>query len=545
MQSDPVFSPDGSKVYFVVVDGSGNADIASVNIDGSDFTIDVPDISWAGGPPAISPDGTKIAYVAPVANGAAAVMVVDADGSNPVQITDPVNTMITGPETPTFSPDGTKIAIVNDDALGNDLWVMNASDGSDLTQLTSDGDVTDPQWSTDGTELLIYRYDYDGNYDAAIFGVNPTTGAAQVVAGPPSGFTEADEEATSPPGSPNYVSDTQFLALTFEPLLLFDTTEPWPPLSVDAFFAEDDNHICTAGQSVADCATITSESSLAGYNATDDFIAGDGDGSNPFSYQDENINSDCETSAVDGLLDCNSGPRSLIYYHVTPYSETGYYYIDYWLFYRYNYYPWFQYYSSVGDHEGDWESVTIGLSTTDSADTFDFASFSQHGQWYSYLRQNLTCDSTISSPGSCVGSPNVGNRVSDFVASGTHANYPDECSGGSTLADACWEENNDPPEGSHNGELVWGNNFFDDASLSLLPTPDGWSSGSGAWTDCPVSGEIRTSSPAVRRPRAARMVEAATQRTTTPRGRQLVPQATTIAPWGQPTRPPRREGACG
>jgi hypothetical protein len=484
--SDPAFSPDGSKVMFVVADANWNTDIASVNVDGSDFTIVVPNISLVGGPPALSPDGTKLAYSAPVANGDLAIMVANADGSNPVQITDPTNTPLIAPIMPTFSPDGSKIAVINEDpSSGNDLWVMQASDGSNPTRLTSDGDVTDPQWSTDGAELLVERYNYDGNYDAAVFSVAPTTGATQMVAGPPAGFAEAGSEATSPPGSPGYISDDQYLALTFEPLLLFDTTESWPPLSVDAFFAEGSNHICTAGQSVADCAPITSESSLSGYNAADDFIAGDGNGSDPSTYQDQTINSDCESSAVLGLLDCNSGPRSLIYYHVTPYSQTGYYYIDYWMFYRFNFYPWFQYYSSAGDHEGDWESVTIGLSTTDAANTFDFASFSQHGPWYSYLRQNLTCDTTTSSPGSCVGAPNAGNRVADFVAGGTHANYPDECSGGSTLLDACWEENSDYPEGSHNGALIWGNNFFDDASLSLFPAPAGWSSGSGAWTDWP------------------------------------------------------------
>ena len=46
------------------------------------------------------------------------------------------------------------------------------------------------------------------------------------------------------------------------------------------------------------------------------------------------------------------------------------------------------------NHEGDWEAVTIAPSQRAGAygETFDFASFSQHGKFFSYLREVLSCD---------------------------------------------------------------------------------------------------------------------------------------------------------
>jgi hypothetical protein len=104
-------------------------------------------------------------------------------------------------------------------------------------------------------------------------------------------------------------------------------------------------------------------------------------------------------------------------------SPAGYQYIDYWFFYRYN-----QGFQDIGNHAGDWESVTVAPAT--SGQTFEFAEFSEHGNEESFLRDNLECDNNAA--GSCgteSGSSYSGQHVMTFPAAGSHANYPQPNSG--------------------------------------------------------------------------------------------------------------------
>jgi hypothetical protein len=216
------------------------------------------------------------------------------------------------------------------------------------------------------------------------------------------------------PDDPNYIpglhtptprrhgySLYHYLAHEFRPHLRYDSTETYRPLDVDKFFAEQNDQLQPLHQacSTSGCGPLTSTTDLAGKDWID--IAGDGNADNYYSPY--------SVCTQGGLRDCDAGIRSVIYYWNTSPTESASYYTDYWIFYRYNDWPG----GIGGDHEGDWESVTIADSATNPY-TFDFASFSQHGHWYSYLRENLSCDGQ--GPGSCGTTPNPsGRRVDVYV----------------------------------------------------------------------------------------------------------------------------------
>jgi hypothetical protein len=194
-----------------------------------------------------------------------------------------------------------------------------------------------------------------------------------------------------------------------------------------------------------------------------------------------------------GQLDCNSGPRSAIYYHVSDLSPRGYWYLDYWWFYRFNDGYGFE------DHEGDWEGVSVGIPMSDQH-TFDFANFAQHRNVYSYLRDNLECDGT--GGGSCgTASTPTGVRLNVYPANGTHASYAKRC----TAIPWCTTTNGGPldHEHHHGGEDEWGNNG-DSTALHEFPltapstVPAEWVNGPRNFTDWPGSwgNDVHVASPA-------------------------------------------------
>jgi hypothetical protein len=205
-------------------------------------------------------------------------------------------------------------------------------------------------------------------------------------------------------------------------------------------------------------------SDLAGSDYLD--IAGDGSA--------DEYHSPYQECTEDDMRDCGDGPLSAIYFWETSLSDGQGYYLDYWLFYRYNDWPGIV----GGDHEGDWESVTVAQSQpVTSPNTFDFATFSQHGHWYSYLRENLSCDG--GGPGSCGSTAGSAQRITVYVARGSHANYPERCE-----QDVCSRNDSDIiGEGRHNGAATWENDS-EPAALLPLPTPGepaSWTSWPGRW----------------------------------------------------------------
>lgn len=157
----PKFSPDGTKVVFVV-----NSDIFVMNSDGSNpINITEANPSLGTEPmrssPTWSPDGTKIAFATnhpdeEPRTTEGLLFVMDVDGKNKIILFDNPNSTAAIVD-PAWSPDGSKIAF----ARAGNLHAVNARDGSDFTLLLSrdrDGRIREPAWSPDGTKIA-YRVD--------------------------------------------------------------------------------------------------------------------------------------------------------------------------------------------------------------------------------------------------------------------------------------------------------------------------------------------------------------------------------------------------
>ena len=159
--SDPVrgratISPDGSRVVFV-----GEGGLHSVDVDGGPAEVLVVEGSvWAL---TFSPDGTRIAYVIGRGDGDHSVWLMDADGSDVHQILANEATLGAGHVRGLAWSAGDRIAL----GLGGIIYTF-APDGSDFTQIagadTTCGEADpcavelpksaeSPVWSPDGSEI--------------------------------------------------------------------------------------------------------------------------------------------------------------------------------------------------------------------------------------------------------------------------------------------------------------------------------------------------------------------------------------------------------
>lgn len=287
-------------------------------------------------------------------------------------------------------------------------------------------------------------------------------------------LTTGTQPATRQPS--DSIGRRDMAAAAFRPVLRFDTSEKWRPLDVDQFFAEGDHFLCDSTTCDVDPMSETSE--LNGRTGSDAYIDIDGTW---FSSGDEDVytspNSSCTSG---GLRDCDTGPASTMYYHLTQATYRGYDYIDYWWFYRANYF-----FNSLNFHEGDWEGVTVAPSPDDT--TFDYAAFSQHGTYYAYLRDMLRCEeapsSTVPAAGTCgTQSSPAGKRIAVMPANGSHANYTTPCS--ETVPSSCQQNGIGQFERGYDGSARWGR-AFEDPGTTLYPMPalgsGGWSDWSGRW----------------------------------------------------------------
>jgi len=505
---EPRWSSDGQRLIF-----AENGDIKTMAADGTNVRTVIGWRGWQVGGD-FSPDGSRITFVSftdskgKALPGGSHVFTANAsDGTSHVQITRQSSTMA-GADDPVFSPDGTKIAFsggalpdgCTDCQTGPPQIFTVRTGGTGMTRLTFDGSSTGgainhdthPAWTPDGS-FIVFRS--TRSQSPSLLSVTTIWEVA------PSGLGLKPLFVSNPwPEAPTYVPSissptprrhsskyglNDYLAHGFRPHLRFDDAESYRPLDADMFIAERNDQgaplhqVCRETSFPPTCQPLSVASDLYYGSVLD--IAGEGDAGN--------YHSPYGTCTTTGIRDCDTGPRSGIYYWVTPEDQGATphtTYFDYWFFYRYNDWPGLV----GGDHEGDWESVTLGQSQLNPR-RFAFASFSQHGHWYSYLRENLRCDG--GGPGSCGSTSNpLAGRLDVFVAKGSHANYPAPCDPGGLDPTPCDVRTDQPiSEAPHDGTALWGNDSLSSALLALEdpsklrdpanPLNNGWASWTGDW----------------------------------------------------------------
>ncbi|MGH3089700.1 MAG: hypothetical protein ACRDSJ_20635, partial [Rubrobacteraceae bacterium] len=193
VESEPAFSPDGTKIAFVAnsfdVDEQTDLEIWTMNADGTDRT-QLTSNTFPDTQPAWSPLGDKIAFVsARTGDTDRNVYVMNADGGGQTSITPNSPTGCSSncyqgnDDDPTWSPDGTKIAYVhgygpptNPFAGGGvpNIWTMDPN-GDNKTNVSNNPDVSSvmPAFSPDGAKIA-YVGATDTNRDIWVMNANGT-----------------------------------------------------------------------------------------------------------------------------------------------------------------------------------------------------------------------------------------------------------------------------------------------------------------------------------------------------------------------------------
>jgi hypothetical protein len=268
------------------------------------------------------------------------------------------------------------------------------------------------------------------------------------------------------------------MAAKLRPRLRFDSRERWRPIAVDTFLAErfldgSGHSIC---KSIAGCTPIRSPAGLRTRPGEEPgYIDIHGATKNGADF----ASADPRCRARAPALDCNWGPGAAIYYRRT--SHEALWYWDYWWFFRYNDYNRIGGDCNAvlcGDHEGDWEGITVVTTATDPPHLVG-AIYAAHNDRV-YIEGPLV--------------PRAGNHALVFVAEGTHAAYPFHCE--EDCRQYATVLSGHLPEGPHDGAIPWGGNENADCAENrcvrpmpeigrpgqrALPLAGGWAGWLGQW----------------------------------------------------------------
>lgn len=269
--------------------------------------------------------------------------------------------------------------------------------------------------------------------------------------------------------------EEQRLATALRPRLLFDRREPWRPLAVDLFLVErfprEGGHgICARGTEPP-CPLATGLGRLRLGKGAPAYV--DIHGSAPNGADAVSPDPGCSESRP--AVDCNSGPAAVIYYRRT--ANEGLWYWDYWWFMRYNDYTGRVNRCLVvcGDHEGDWEGITV-VTTAAAEPEVVRALYASHSE-------RLLVDGASL--------PWSEGHLAVYVAKGTHASYPYACDG--DCKQYSTRVGFHLPEDPHDGAVPWGANRDREcaANQCVRPLPevgdvgDGSLPLAGAWAGWP------------------------------------------------------------
>jgi Tol biopolymer transport system component len=212
--SQPVWSPDGSKIAFVLTWAGGvDLDIFVMNADGSGL-FQLTNHPGVDTDPTWSPDGTKIAFTSnrdsyirrgtgrPGRVSIFEIYVVNHDGTGLTRLTGSTS----WDTSPAWSPDGKQLAFQSNRDGNVEIYAME-SDGSNQRRLThSPSDEASPAWSPDGRWIAFHSdHKDDGNPEIYLM---PASGSGSSLAGSSIQLTDIKGWDINPVWSP----DGRFLA---------------------------------------------------------------------------------------------------------------------------------------------------------------------------------------------------------------------------------------------------------------------------------------------------------------------------------------------
>jgi Tol biopolymer transport system component len=168
--SDPSFSPDGTKIAFRRQVGIGDTgEIYIVDSDGSDLKR-LTQNSLFDAEPTWSPDGSKVIFNEVIA-GNNEIVQKDASSADPASAPENLTNNVQNDSNPSVSPDG-RIAFSRLNSTDYDVYVMDA-DGTDQTNITNNSASWDsqPAFSPDGEKIAFTRGAFN-SMDIWVMGAN-------------------------------------------------------------------------------------------------------------------------------------------------------------------------------------------------------------------------------------------------------------------------------------------------------------------------------------------------------------------------------------
>jgi hypothetical protein len=261
----------------------------------------------------------------------------------------------------------------------------------------------------------------------------------------------------------------------YRPLLYFDEAEHWQPVSVDAFFGERHPEAVPFHQacSSSGCSPVGSIADLLAFGVVDHIDVGQTGDDPPGGWPSPSTFSGgpCAGSI---FLDCMGEPYSILYYNrtVVDAADGGdevRSYWDYWWFYRYND---FTVYPVGGDHEGDWEGMTVVTFAEQDEGPGPtgvlWVTYSEHGRSFRYSPAVLGWEAL---------------HPKGYPSDGSHATYPYPCASGfpdNCRHDAFPEVGGD---GDHGGEIQWQQNLSCGGCVQPFPETAAAASDPTVWPD--------------------------------------------------------------
>jgi serine/threonine-protein kinase len=154
VEKDPVWSPDGSWIYFSSDRVNGVGEIFRRKADGSGDAERMTTAQNTQRPESISPDGNTLVFWESLQAGGE-IMMLHLDKERKVE---PFMTTPFGELDPAVSPDGTLIAYTSNETGIFEVYIRRFPSGSGRVKV-SPGVGGFPKWSPDGTELFYVNGD--------------------------------------------------------------------------------------------------------------------------------------------------------------------------------------------------------------------------------------------------------------------------------------------------------------------------------------------------------------------------------------------------